>query len=160
MYQSDATFEVFTAVNIEFACFSVAAPSGVVVSNHHTRRLNNSENHKFYVINLIAHFPIRRSQSAFINVAWEHRILDDYIFSCGKVYSFNPIPITITNFMQTVISDCFFENFLPSIIFHPSLLRQCSWGTSGNDPIHALVPHKSYAPDYHFYPQMVHSHSE
>jgi len=41
-----------------------------------------------------------------------------------------------------------------------SLGTNFSRSTSGIDPIHALIPSKSYPLYHHFYPQLVHVHSE
>jgi hypothetical protein len=39
---------------------------------------------------------------------WEQRTFDSKIFGCGKVYYSNSI--TVTNFVQTLIPNCWFEN--------------------------------------------------
>jgi len=35
--------------------------------------------------------------------------------------------------------------------------KKCACGTSGTDPIHALVPRKSYPLYHHFHPQLGHT---
>jgi hypothetical protein len=48
-----------------------------------------------------------------MNVAmWERRTFDNKIFGCGKVYYSNSI--IITNFMQTLIPNFWFENVFPT----------------------------------------------
>jgi hypothetical protein len=43
---------------------------------------------------------------------WEHSTFDSKILGCGKVYYSNSI--IITNFMQTLIPNCWFENVFPT----------------------------------------------
>jgi hypothetical protein len=63
------------------------------------------------MVNLVVRLTISRRPSEFINVTvWEHRTFVSKIFGCGKVY----YSITITNFVQTIIPNCWFENFFPT----------------------------------------------
>jgi hypothetical protein len=41
---------------------------------------------------------------------WEHRTFDSQIFGCGKMYYY----IIITNFVQTLILNCWFKNVFPT----------------------------------------------
>jgi hypothetical protein len=61
------------------------------------------------VMNLIIHLPIKRCTSKFMNVTMsEHCTFDNKIFRCGKVYY--STSIIITNFVQTLIPNRWFEN--------------------------------------------------
>jgi hypothetical protein len=62
---------------------------------------------------LIVRLPIRRCPSKFMNVTmWEHCTFDSKTFRCGKVYYSNSI--SITNLMQTLIPNRWFENVFPT----------------------------------------------
>jgi hypothetical protein len=51
--------------------------------------------------------------SKFMNVTeWEHHTFENKIFGYGKVYYSNSI--IITNFVQTLIPSCWFENVFPT----------------------------------------------
>jgi hypothetical protein len=63
-------------------------------------------------VNLVVRLSIRRCPSEFMNImVWEHHTFDNKIFGCGKVYYSNSI---ITNLMQTLIPNCWFENVFPT----------------------------------------------
>jgi hypothetical protein len=44
---------------------------------------------------------------------WEHCTLDNYNFECSKVYYSNSI--IITNVVQTLVPNCWFENAFSSL---------------------------------------------
>jgi hypothetical protein len=48
----------------------------------------------------------------------EHCTFDTQIFGCGKVYYSNSI--IITNFVQTLIPNCWFENVFPTYLAQKS----------------------------------------
>jgi hypothetical protein len=65
------------------------------------------------IINMGVRFSIRRHPNEFMNVTmWEHRNFDNKIFRCGKVYYSSSV--IITNFVQTLIPNCWFENVVPT----------------------------------------------
>jgi hypothetical protein len=65
------------------------------------------------MVNLVVRLSVRRCTSEFIDVTMrEYRTFDNKIFGCGKVYYSNSI--LITNFVQTLIFNCWFENVFPT----------------------------------------------
>jgi len=69
-----------------------------------------------------------------------------------KVYYSDPIVITPLEY--THIPVCWFDNIFSTYF----LVAKFSLGTSGTNPIHALVPRKSYPKYHHFSPQLVQMH--
>ena len=64
-----------------------------------------------YVVNLVVSLAIRRGPGVFVNVpVREHRALKHQIFRCSEVNLSNSIIITIL--METLQSNCWFENNL------------------------------------------------
>jgi hypothetical protein len=65
------------------------------------------------MVNLVVRLSIRRCPSELMNVMiWEHRTFVNEIFGRGKVYYSNSI--IITNLVQTLIPNCWFENIFPT----------------------------------------------
>jgi hypothetical protein len=64
------------------------------------------------MVSSVVRLSIRKRPSEFMNVTvWEHTF-DNKTFGCGKVYYSNSI--IITNFVQTLIPSCWFENRFPT----------------------------------------------
>jgi hypothetical protein len=65
------------------------------------------------IVNFVVSLSIRRCSSKFMNVTiWELCTFDSQIFGCVKFYYYNSI--IITNFVQTLIPSCWFENIFPA----------------------------------------------